>query len=773
MPIIKKTIWLADHRHTAISADALRQMVTAVQSMPEREWHTRVDVTLKLLEAYLQITRQTFSLETLHDARRMQELCEGFIGAFYSSKFIKSTPHQSHRRSMSLLAIFRQLGSTDPCILPFRAISQSKITDEVAGWVLRFENSQLDDDSVWLWRAWFTENKNGALVGFPLHEIFLRFGRPFTERLFTACETCISGGRTVAIPFLKEFCEYIGLLPEDVESSRFQDPYFVDDLLIGFLRHYFSSAEIRHMSVAAQIDHWNHGFGLFVTKYLFGNFMATPARGFPMIPRHKRDKSNTRVLTDNNGVRTKASLLTHFPLELSDSETCELLFGRIQSDFDAVVRWANAETEELWAARQQRKELSKIGIVRRIWSKNSGESKTYNRWLTDPSNPKWLSNAAATYEDHGHFGPDSDSNLRQLFQGHSLSEIAKLLGLPTDASLLPYAALLVAEHPAITTAFLDDLSLFNRRDKQTGFVELDGGWYLVGTKPRRGALNAQQHILLNEQTKALVDQIIELTEPLRSYLKKRNDPAWRFLFLTSLSLGTTPHRQLFSAQSSGDRLLDRLAKRFSRVLPLDEKAALDMARRFSLRALRASAGVLVYLRTKSVTEMARALGHKTYIPKLLAHYLPPLIQTFFQDRWIRIFQSAILCEALKDSDYLLEASSFQTMDELDSFLRKHALKKIPAHLADPENAVAVIREVPSCEVIFGVSNGILAALLSIDLAVKNSTKLPSGRAIYWSGIAGRLSDFISQFDERPDLQKCLIWAREHASATVFRDVIYA
>lgn len=107
MPIIKRSHWLAPYGHNAIGEDVLRCLLAAAKSLPDPK---DADVLLKLLEAYLQITRQTLLWATLHDGPRMRALCEGFIGALYSSKFINSKLSQSHRRALALLGMIRELG---------------------------------------------------------------------------------------------------------------------------------------------------------------------------------------------------------------------------------------------------------------------------------------------------------------------------------------------------------------------------------------------------------------------------------------------------------------------------------------------------------------------------------------------------------------------------------------------------------------------------------------------------------------------------------------
>ncbi len=92
--------------------------------------------------------------------------------------------------------------------------------------------------------------------------------------------------------------------------------------------------------------------------------------------------------------------------------------------------------------------------------------------------------------------------------------------------------------------------------------------------------------------------------------------------------------------------------------------------------MRASCGVRVYLETNSVHEMSKVLGHEHYDPKLINHYLPKPLWDYFTNRWVRLFQNAIVYEAMKDSPYLFDAMDINE-DELRQFLANHRLKVIP------------------------------------------------------------------------------------------------
>ncbi|WP_447737781.1 hypothetical protein [Rhodanobacter soli] len=764
MPLVANSRWLGEHPHVAISADLLDQVSALIPSLSP-DMQCRVFPTLKNVEAYLQLTRQTLTAEVLRNKEQTRSLCEGFIGAAYSPIFQGQSLAAACRQGKTLLTLVNRLGLSDPEALRVKRFSAYVLTPDVTEWMSRFEIVGLDEDAKWLWRGWTTPNKAGRVCGFDLYGVYARLGREFTQRLFEALRKALLGSRSASIHGVAEFCQFIASLPPEIQASHFDDPYFVDDFFVQFIRYFFSTVLGRGLKIESQLSHWNYGFLHFANKYLFDQVMTHPARPLPHAPRMYRG-CMPRISTNDHGTSISTTLLTHIPLEISDSSAREMLFNQIQTDFDRIVAWARVETELLWAAHQRRLELAPRGTIRHVYT--LGGERKRRLGLTCPTNPDWLANAAATYEANGHFG--ARAHAEKIFPAPMI-DTSRKLGLPVDGALLPHAALLVAMDPKITCAFLEELELYDRHGKQTGFVELDGVCYLVGRKRRRGPRLAQQEIALSDSTKEIVEQVIQLTSPLRNYLRRCKSSHWRKLFLTVSSVAGMPHMQNFSAQTSTK--LDDLASRFITALGLNEHDALDIAKRFSLRALRASAGVIVYLRTKSVTDMARALGHNVCSPNLLDHYLPRPIQVFFQDRWIRIFQSALICEAMKDSDYLLESSPFQTMDELDAFLGKHALKQIPKHIIDPDDPVDIEGSAPeSTKVVFGISNGVMTALLSLELAVRAAVRRPSGRAVYWSGVAHRLCEYLATLDDRPDLTKCLKWAREHASANAFGEFIY-
>jgi hypothetical protein len=181
----------------------------------------------------------------------------------------------------------------------------------------------------------------------------------------------------------------------------------------------------------------------------------------------------------------------------------------------------------------------------------------------------------------------------------------------------------------------------------------------------------------------------------------------------------------------------------------------------------------VYLKTKSVEAMAEALGHSKYNPSLLRDYLPDSILAFFQSRWIRIFQRGIICEAMKDSPYLLKASNFESMDELHNFLRNHALKDIPHNEVDEGQSPNNPTHSEVSSVYVSVSPGIMNALLSIEAAVDNAEEPNSvcAKAKYWASVSRLVTSEILRANDGL-LKSHLSKAKEMSEPTRVQHMMY-
>lgn len=712
-----------------------------------------------LFEAYLQVVDLPIVTGETLRSPDCDRLIEGFVGALYSRRFLDAPLTTTYSRAVDFLD-FIALSGASPS-LKRQALSSGFVSPQVAGWRDAFELRALNEEQVWVKSGWGCTNKAHASICFPLFPIYERLGREFTQRFALVLEAWATGRRDTQVRVLADFCRYFAHYPDQISPSDLGDQYWSSRFLMQFGRYYFRENKARGSSVKTAVRGWNSTFIHVIKSLVAAGGLAQPEP--PLAPitavRVKSKASETNIRRTSDGIEVKTNMLTEVPLSASDTEAKELLFKSIQEDFAASVTWAERDADELWKRHMHAKAMAPLGTARlpRITSGTAGTV-----GLTRPNNVDCLANCAATYMHYGHPGPWRAT----YFSDIGLVSAAHMLGLPINGSLLPHASILVANYPAITSAFLDTLELYDREGRICGVVDTDAGKYLVGYKRRKGAVLSEQKILLNERAAEIVDQVIELTAPFRTYLRARGSDDWRYLFLTAQSVGAIPKRQRFSDQCSAPHKWGEhgLTQSFADRLGIPVAVAADLVRQFSLKNLRGSAAVLVYLQTGDAKKMAEALGHTLHNPKLLEYYLPKPLQRFFNSRWIRIFQAGIICQSLHDSPYLLEASGFKSMRELDEFLEKHAIRVIPDHLLCPDGQAAAAPIVGAGEeVVFSVSTGVLTMLLSIQMAVESATTRTSGIAAFWADTSKRLSAYIQSLIDRPDLLHCLVEARKHAS----------
>lgn len=720
----------------------------------------RLNATLLRLECYLQITRQTLDANDLASAAGREKLA-GFTAALFSPVFDDSIRGPwAIARTLELV-----LSDIFPDVEPFPRFPSAPNVDswslEFVARIKAFEARELDQERVAFWRGWVVRNVAGSEQNLRLWALHERFGKETSDQYFCACAEWFRKGRGTHIPVAQEFADYLSRYDRIVD---FQDSISVGRVLGDFFGAYFSATYGAGNALPYSIRSW----ALFVSileEHLLGKSWATP---LPALPRPRIQKipgSHCNVRKTSDGFSTKYALITPIPLQVTDSQAKELLFGEIKQEFDSLLRWARAEVAEARHRADRRKQLAAQGMVSISGASNTN---TGLRHRLSHKCPQRLAHAAATFEANG-LNHLRKSEARLIYPT-PLDETAYELGLPQPQLLLAHAAVLVANHPSITPSFLERLELFDKNGQRTGLTKTDAGWYLRGNKMRKGAALAQQDILLNAESLRVVEDVVEMTQRLRDWLRANGRDTWRRLFLSTPSMGSEPIA--WRPVQESNRQTEWLSARFRTLGGIEADNAMSLARRFTLRRLRASAGVLVYLETGSVEQMAKALGHTEYSASLLDHYLPRPIQEFFVERWVRLFQSGIICEALKNSPFLLEASSFATMAELDEFLENHAFRRIPAHLEDPENVGGSLQEPAQSSVVFGIETGTLTILISLERAVRTAKRVPCGRAIRWARISECLIPFLEMQTEQPEFVAMVQRAREHADASKVEALVY-
>jgi hypothetical protein len=447
---------------------------------------------------------------------------------------------------------------------------------------------------------------------------------------------------------------------------------------------------------------------------------------------------------------------------LNQQQALDILFRNIQRDVDIVLRYAEEERKKILTACMRRK----------AWQDDfsQGDDRGFIPDSASSAESNTLRETAVTLKQLGGYVSVLDDRrlVEKLFNGRAPS-IARGLGIPVTNALLPHVTILVHEHPQITPSFLESLVVFDTNDKQINPIKDDSGWVLRGIKARKHKREAEQHIILNARSLKVVQELFMLTEAPRLYMRKHNLKGRRNLLLTTGEAFGVPRPvgSLATCTSEPGRR-ENTAELLALHSHIGIEEARDLSDRFSLVTLRASMGTLKYIQTGSGEKMAKELGHTTYNKNLLSRYLPAPIRTFLQTRYVRIMQTGIIVEAMKDSPNLLQVSPFETMDELNAFLNTHALRFTGNRtketlLGDSSNQVSV-EESHISRIVFDINVSVLTIYASLELAFKQATGNFSGRANYWNKIGLRVMAFIEErAPSEPTHAQMLIQAREKAS----------
>lgn len=767
LTIVKRLPTYADFNLGALSLGAREAIQRALGSEKMHLRKTSRPLCI-YLEIYLFLIKEHINEQDMLK-KSMLEIARGFIGAICSERFVGIVADMRKTYTNAFICALKKI---NPFAQNFEVIWASKqLTASAKSFVCQFESRQFDEERIWVLGGWWIENKNGIRSHLPLHPLYKRMGRSFTQRFYEVCASHTRGrvlGQLVAVPALIKFISARKDISEELLLDRSYMARFWRQFLIEYTQTSHRNGE--GVKPSTIISGWNNQFVPLVRDAMVpAGLFASPLGGYPN-PRSKSSfGQNTNVSTEN-GVQVKTNLLTRIPLHLSDAEAVHTLFVQIRKDVDLITQWAEEEIRLTNEYIERRKLLENTGTPRTI--QPIGTNSDGHKYIASASNPNAIANAAATFKKYGYTPRGNKSLDIRLLYPSPLEDTARQLGLPVTGSIIPYLTILVAEHPAITTSFLENFLLYNAAGVRIGLARTDGGHYLIGDKPRRGSTDAEQHIHLSEKALKAIEGILELTEPIRTFMRNTGDDDWRYLLLSSGKGFGKPYRikKLAPQMCFKERIRD-IGAGIEKHCKLPHEAAISLAKRFSLGRLRTSAATLVYLETQSVRKMADALGHKYFEPDLLSRYLPPAIQEFFQERWIRIFQNGILAEALKDSTYLLESTDFKSEAELDEFLSQHALKLLP------QNDDAQATPNKNNEIAFGLDAGIFAVLLSIDCAVSNALRQnikPSPQALHWATVTRALVGYLNtNGNDRVDLVEQLNIAREMADPSLVEAFVYA
>lgn len=586
------------------------------------------------------------------------------------------------------------------------------ITDDIH--ILDFD--QLKDKIIYLNGSVIKSKKKNIIL--DLYKLNKSFGSPYADNILIMTNRYIEqkSERSLNMTLLNKFFNFLAEQPTSVINK---------EEFIKFMFTYFKDVEYRSLNMNVAKMEWSR----FVRSVIY--IFNVPEFDEFLIKQEALTNMHVKI---KNGKHLKTKLITEIPLEICDQDAIQILIDKINQDIKHISKWADYTINYHY---DKFKNVSESMTV---------QDNYYNKTVKEIATMR--------------LGKYDKVNIENLYDKDSYF----------NANIMYAICLkLIENHPEITLSFLENCSYLDKNDNIIGVINSDNGQYLVSCKKRRGVKNAEQKILLNEDSNKLLSILIEMTVSIRNCLKNNGDERYRDLFINASNNNLTI-KSLIEQDFKSGLNRDPFKNIYEYLLSetKNNTYAELIASNTTLTKFRASRGVQIYLETESSSKMAEALGHIKYDPQLLKHYLPEPILEFFQRRWILLFQKGIICESLKNSDFLFKASGFETMEQLDLFLKNHVLKDIPSKKQED------LELIEQGKIYISINEDNLSALFSIKQAIDNSINASkvSNKAIYWKHFIEHLTTEITNNNTYKRFVSVLNKAERKANPDLFKEIIY-
>ncbi|EMI4516804.1 hypothetical protein V6560_004423 [Vibrio parahaemolyticus] len=709
---------------TALSAEYSNYLTLAAESSVHP---SLIQSVLNLYAAYCYLVGQSSysALEILNDSSSLNAHFQSFVGFVYSSDDI--TIKRRYDIGNQLKNLFMYIAQDKHLTLNEVKLSKVKITEEVSICLAQFRKLNVDKIKVDYLGGWQVVSKEGKEFEVHLDTLYVNFGKVFTDKVHLALKNYSSTQKSTSLgQALKElrklfvgittvYNEKGGLTIETLLGRNHVQSFFHKVFKVLFVRSQAAQNCPKHFHA-----NWRNTINYYTECFIKTGVFSEPHKPF-IVPGWKDPKgaAPTFSIGGNATQPEKLRWFANIPLKIKDEEAVSIIKQRIDRDMAHIKHVCLLKFEELLEREGRNRDFQSTGLVKPL---NGTPGYTQYNYFVGVDK---LDNTVATFYAHGIAAKDT-GYLSFLGFYRNASQLNTELNLPTKSTLNVLLTLLVMEHPLITPSWLAKWDLFDVNGNMVGYKQVGNQHLAVSYKSRKGATNAQQEVVLNEFSKSIVEFLIQHTRIAREHLKKKGNINWRKMILTATytnvihpdSLNKTIH----SANDFYNWLQDRsLFDKSSDITLKDAKAISDI---HSLRSIRRHRGFQIYLETRSMDAVAEALGHEKKDANLLTSYLPKPLMDFFNARWIRQFQNAILLEAMKDSVHRLDAVNMSAQD-IEEFLNNHGISNIPEHFehgsvqqTTTDNEVS--ESIEFDQLTYTISTSLLQLLMAIRFVVENS-----------------------------------------------------
>lgn len=658
---------------------------------PTRDWllleQNKLNKTtsaLALYASYIDCIRnegEIFSIFKLSSATAFKEHLECFIGFIYTELNCKNS--NKYYYSYEMQNIFLEKAIQLDFNIEKQSLSLNYISFDAQQCILKYKKIQINIEKIQYYKGWEIQSNDGIKINLNISFLYDSYGKHFVKILHNAMITY--GKKLVGTSLRKQVGFLIFLLKKlttvypnyKLFKKALSAEYAFDTML-----YIYNLGLIEAKILDYNIAHYHKRWSSIVD--LYNNLVSYNVWEEPIVeilrPIYKSSiskSSSTNLKRNSNNELMHYKLVTQIPISYTDDESKKLIFNKIIDEIDHIVYCCKDINERTLEKYRNFNDLAKNGKLIRtmntIGNDNilQNKSNIFKTYLKSPFIHKHIKNYLVFL---GISGNTTQKN-----------EIKNEIFYSNFDNLYPFLILLIYEHPSITESWLLNWKLYDG-NKKIGLFEIDNNWFIKSYKLRRGSENSEQVIKLNNNSIEIINSIIKITEVARNYLQNKGNKDYEYMLLTSRTAFSEPEK-IKKIENGTSRKLTKNLKDYFNITSyrnhevlLDKKNVNHIFENLTLTRFRASCGVKVYYQTMSVQKMRIALGHKEYKPSLIDCYLPDTLWKYYTNRWIRIFQNALIYESMKGSEFLFNSVDF-TKNELESFINNHAFKDIPAHIA--------------------------------------------------------------------------------------------
>lgn len=719
-----KQLYYFPKLQTVLSNEYRREIESLISKWAKK---TEIPACLNIYSSFVDIcirksgAAQYSAFDIRNNEGSLNAHISALIGFIHSE--LETSANALYRYTLFFKNAFREFASRYNIPLQNIKISEIKLTNDMEDSIALYQSMNTDASLIEYYSGWECEDKEGNSQSLHLATWHDTYGAELTTQVHIVISNYAKKHKRTTLPnllsmlvnLLNEFTEHCKTKKELEHSLKAEkSSAFMERILNSML---FKSM-INSNDPKSFIKTWKSTVKYFKNCFIDTGFFEEPLKPF-LEPAFREPNTSVHTISIGGDLneKEKERWLLDIPLEIKDEATLDVIHQRLNRDLEHICTVSRKMFKDIKHRQKRNMKYRKTGTVKYL----KGDTRKRNNVPIGINN---LDNTIASFYFHGFdLGEKAISFLGFTNQTDILRQE---LNLPSPQTLNVFASLLILEHPKITPAWLQEWELFDKKGKKIGLKQTGNQWIAVSFKNRKGSTTAQQEVILTENSKLIVEELIKHTRFAREALKKKGNSDYRYVMLTaSMQKANRPKvigKQL-SKQGKYHQALVTDSYDDNKQLILSRSETKKLAEIITPRNIRKARGLQIYLETKSLKAVSEALGHNELRINLMESYLPKPLMDYFNKRWIRQFQNAIIFEALKDSPCLFDALDFDE-SALNEFLNNHRLGDLPENLERASSSACNEENQEHInnldELVFMLSTPLFQVLLAIQNVIDNA-----------------------------------------------------